>query len=173
MKYLEHRRHSIRHKPGIHLNRDGVKLARKVGESMGDFDYVVTSTIERAWETALVMGYAVDEMRPELIVFGEDVNKELMMETTFSGLKSKYTEKKVIRDYTDFQLHFIKQILNKIEDEQSLLLVSHGLIIDLPLFVMFPQDDPTKWGSIFSYCEGYKVRYDGEKYLDLELMRIS
>ncbi len=173
MKYLEHRRHSIREKPGPHLNHDGVKLARKVGDTMGEFDYVVTSMIKRTWETALVMGYAIDEMRPELIVFGDDVNRELMQETTFSGLKAKYDSEEVIREYAYFQLQFIKQMLNKIEDGKSLLIVSHGLIIDIPLLDMFPNDDHATWGSIFDYCEGYKVKYDGEKFLDLDLMRVN
>jgi hypothetical protein len=118
------------------------------------------------------MGYAIDEMRPELIVFGDDVNEELMEATSFSDLKSKYDQKQAVKEYAHFQLNFIYQMLNKIQDEQSLLLVSHGLIIDLPLVVMFPDENHGDWGEIFSYCEGYRVKYDGKQFFDLELLRV-
>ena len=45
MKTLEIRRHSIRSQPGEHLNQNGVILARLVGQNMGPFDRVVTSTL--------------------------------------------------------------------------------------------------------------------------------
>ena len=56
MRYLEHRRHSMRVQPGQHLNQAGVALARRVGETMGPFALVVTSTLPRAYETAIAMG---------------------------------------------------------------------------------------------------------------------
>lgn len=172
MKYLEHRRHSIREKSGPHLNQHGVNLARKVANPDQKFDYVVTSHIKRAWETSLVMGYAVNEMRPELFIYGEVINRELSMETTYKGLKLKYDRVKAIRDYAQFQINFIYQVLNKIMDEQSILMVSHGLIIDIPLLEMFPDANYDKWGEILNYCEGYKIKYDGEQFLDLEFLRI-
>jgi len=61
MKILEIRRHSIRSKPGDHLSQQGVALARKIGEGMGPFAFVTTSTLPRAFETAIAMGFAVDE----------------------------------------------------------------------------------------------------------------
>ena len=61
MKTIEIRRHSIRSNPGVHLNQQGVTLARLVGQNLGPFDRVVTSTLPRAFETALAMGFAVDE----------------------------------------------------------------------------------------------------------------
>jgi broad specificity phosphatase PhoE len=66
MRWLEVRRHSITKKstiraPGSHLSQEGVALARRVGSSLGLFAYVVTSASPRAIETALAMGYAVDD----------------------------------------------------------------------------------------------------------------
>jgi len=61
MKIIEIRRHSIRSKPGEHLSQQGVTLARLVGENLGPFDKVITSTLPRAFETAIAMGFAVDE----------------------------------------------------------------------------------------------------------------
>ena len=66
MRWLEVRRHSLTRKGtarghGSHLSAEGVALARKVGESMGPFAYVVTSVSPRAIETAIAMGFAVDD----------------------------------------------------------------------------------------------------------------
>ena len=61
MRYLEVRRHSKRVRPGQHLSQWGVLLARRVGDELGPFDRVVTSPLPRCIETAVAMGFAVDE----------------------------------------------------------------------------------------------------------------
>ena len=66
MRWLEVRRHSLTKKGaardrGSHLSAEGVALARFVGASLGPFARVVTSTSPRAIETALAMGFAVDD----------------------------------------------------------------------------------------------------------------
>ena len=61
MRTLEVRRHTMRSKPGAHLSQDGIELARLVGSTSGPFSLVVTSTIPRAVETAISMGFEVHE----------------------------------------------------------------------------------------------------------------
>jgi hypothetical protein len=66
MRWLEVRRHSHTKKDaaqsrGSHLSAEGVSLARLVGESLGPFALVVTSESPRAIETAVAMGFAVDD----------------------------------------------------------------------------------------------------------------
>ncbi len=46
---------------GSHLSASGVELARLVGMQLGAFGYVLTSASPRAIETAVAMGYAVDD----------------------------------------------------------------------------------------------------------------
>lgn len=58
---IVHRRHSITNEPYKHLSKEGITLAKNVGRFMGKFDYVLTSTATRAVETAVTMGYAIDE----------------------------------------------------------------------------------------------------------------
>ena len=76
MKTLEIRRHSIRSPLGDHLNQTGVTLARLVGQNIGPFDRVVTSTLPRAFETAIAMGFAVDEQNELMSTFGSAVESE-------------------------------------------------------------------------------------------------
>ena len=66
MRWLEVRRHSLTKKGaargrGSHLSAEGIALARLVGESLGPFARVVTSASPRAIETAVAMGFAVDD----------------------------------------------------------------------------------------------------------------
>ena len=76
MKILEIRRHSIRSPLSDHLNQTGVTLARLVGQNIGPFDRVITSTLPRAFETAIAMGFAVDEQNELLNTYGGAVEKE-------------------------------------------------------------------------------------------------
>src|SRR5512135_1360082 len=83
MKTLEVRRHSIRSRPGEHLNQSGVTLARLVGENLGPFDRVVTSSTPRAFETAIAMGFAVDEQVEWMSTYGDDVEREVPWPQSF------------------------------------------------------------------------------------------
>ncbi len=87
MRVVEHRRHTMRTKPGQHLSQAGVELARRVGEGMGRFDRVVTSRVPRAFETALAMGYAVDEQLEELSATPEGLAAELDWREGCSGFQ--------------------------------------------------------------------------------------
>ena len=65
MRTIDIRRHSYTKKgeargKGSHLSQPGIDLARKVGETLGPYDLVLTSLIPRTVETAIAMGYAVD-----------------------------------------------------------------------------------------------------------------
>ena len=84
MKYLELRRHSKRVIPGEHLSQTGVALARRVGEAMGPFDLVITSTLTRAFETAIAMGFAVQEQCEEFCSFGDAVNEAIRYPAPFA-----------------------------------------------------------------------------------------
>ena len=84
MKVIEIRRHSIRSKPGLHLNQSGVTLARLVGQNLGPFDRVITSTLSRAFETAIAMGFAVDEQIEAMSAYGDDVEAEVPWPQTFA-----------------------------------------------------------------------------------------
>src|SRR5947209_16043999 len=86
MRYLELRRHTMRTKPGQHLSQAGVSLARRVGEGLGPFQRVITSTLPRAFETALAMGFAVDEQHDLLGGMPGDVDEEIAWDAGFALL---------------------------------------------------------------------------------------
>ena len=90
MKYIQLRRHSHRNKPSQHLSQQGVELARRIGQTIGPFDLVVTSKVQRAVETAVAMGFAVDETNDEFSFFPEDIEKEINFESGFAAFAAAY-----------------------------------------------------------------------------------
>ena len=84
MRYLEVRRHAIRTQPGEHLSQAGVDLARRVGEGMGPFDRVVTTLAPRAFETAIAMGFAVDEQSGEFPMMDEAGEAEVAWDSGYA-----------------------------------------------------------------------------------------
>ena len=66
MRTIEIRRHCYTKKgdargKGSHLSAAGVAQARRIGVEIGPFNLVVTSHIPRTLETAIAMGFAVDD----------------------------------------------------------------------------------------------------------------
>ena len=85
MRTLEVRRHTMRRKPGQHLSQDGIELARLVGKTSGPFSLVVTSHIPRAIETAIAMGFEVDETNEFLAHIPLDVLTSAQWPSPFSS----------------------------------------------------------------------------------------
>ena len=67
MRTLEVRRHAYTKRGaargrGSHLSQEGIEQARSIGVSMGPFGYVTASLAPRTLETAIALGYAVDDL---------------------------------------------------------------------------------------------------------------
>ena len=61
---------------GSSLGQAGVELARWVGAGLGPFDYVVASDVPRTGETAIAMGFAVNEIVDMGAGFWDDAQAE-------------------------------------------------------------------------------------------------
>ena len=172
MKTLEIRRHSIRTLSGDHLNQTGVTLARLVGQNVGPFDRVVTSTLPRAFETAIAMGFAVDEQNELMNTYGRDVEREIPWPQPFSvyaaavqrGASAKYANK--LKEY-------FAGIMNYIAEGRSALAVNHGGVVELSVVGCLPHIDFSSWGDAVSYCEGARLFWDDGKFVNAEVLRIN
>ena len=61
MRAIERRRHTMRVKPGDTFPKRASTSRGAFGETMEPYELVVTSPVARAFETAIAMGFAVDE----------------------------------------------------------------------------------------------------------------
>ena len=150
MKYLIHIRHSTRYQPGNNLNQEGVDLAIRGANrfeiAKSSIDYTITSKIARAIQTAVAMGISVNETCDELWEYG-------------GGLTVSEIQKDV--KLKNNMLLFMNESIAKIEDGQTLLMVSHGGVVASSLLSCVEGTELSHLVPWFSYCEGFKLKFDG------------
>ena len=173
MKTIEVRRHSIRSRPGDHLNQPGVKLARLVGQNLGPFDRVVTSKLPRAIETAIAMGFAPDELNETMSTYTIDVEREAPWPLSCAGYAEVVRNGGAAARYADQLVAVYTKLANYLMDGRAALVVNHGGILEMGAVACLPDADHIAWGSHFDYCEGIRLFWDNDKFVDGEILRIS
>jgi broad specificity phosphatase PhoE len=173
MKTLEIRRHSIRSIPGDHLNQEGVSLARQVGEGLGPFDRVVTSTLPRAFETALAMGFAVDEQVALMSTYGASVEGEVPWPQPFASYARAFRRGSASQWYAGQLAEYYAVLANRLADGRAALVINHGGVLELGVVACFPSANYESWGDAVSYCEGARLFWDDGKFVKAEVLRIQ
>ena len=173
MKTIEIRRHSIRSKPGDHLNQQGITLARLVGENLGPFDRVITSTLPRAFETAIAMGFAVDEQIELMSTYGNDIEREAPWPLSCAGYAEVVRKGGAAARYADQLVVVYTKLANYLADGRAALVINHGGVAELGAVACLPNADHFAWGSHFEPCEGIRLFWDDGKFVDGEILRVS
>lgn len=173
MKTIEIRRHSIRSKPGQHLSQQGVTLARLVGQNLGPFDRVVTSTLPRAFETALAMGFAVDEENELMSTYGPDVESEVPWPSTLSEYVKTVRKDSAAARYANQLVDAYHQLADYLAEGRAALVINHGGVLELGAVACLPDADHESWGPYFGYCEGVRLFCDNGKFVNAEILRVS
>ena len=173
MKTIEIRRHSIRSKPGDHLNQQGVTLARLVGQNLGPFDRVITSTLPRAFETAIAMGFAVDEQNELMSTYGNEVEHEAPWPLSCAGYAEVIRKGGVAARYANQLAAIYFKLADYLADGRSALVVNHGGVAEMGAVACLPDADHFVWGSHFECCEGVRLFYEDGKFVNAEILRVS
>jgi broad specificity phosphatase PhoE len=172
VKTLEIRRHSIRSPFGDHLNQTGVTLARLVGQNIGPFDRVVTSTLPRAFETAVAMGFAVDEQNELMSTYGSAVSNEAPWPQPFYNYSGITKQEGVAARYAKKLAKYYAGIMEFISEGRSALVINHGGVVELGVVGCLPDADFSNWGDSVDYCEGARLYWD-DKFIRAEVLRVS
>lgn len=173
MKTIEIRRHSIRSNPGVHLNQQGVTLARLVGENLGPFDRVITSTLPRAFETAIAMGFAVDEQNELMSSYGDGVEREARWPRSLAGYAEAVREGRAAAKYARQLADVYAKLAGFLAQGRSALVVNHGGVAELGAVACLPLADHATWGSHFEYCEGIRLFWEDGKFVNGEVLRVA
>jgi broad specificity phosphatase PhoE len=173
MKTIEIHRHSIRSKPGDHLNQAGVSLARRVGEGMGPFDYVVTSTLPRAFETAIAMGFAVNKQIEWMGTYAADVEREVPWPQSFAVYARVIRRGGAAAQYARQLATYYLQLANGLDEDRAALVINHGGVVEMGVVASFPNADYESWGQAVDYCEGAKLYWKDGTCVNAELLRIT
>lgn len=173
MKTIEVRRHSMRSKPGPHLNQSGVTLARFVGQNLGPFDRVVTSTLPRAFETAIAMGFAVDEQVESMSTYGDEVEYEVPWPQSFAAYAKAVRQGGAAARYANQLASYYARLADYLADGRAALVINHGGVLELGVTASFPNADYESWGEAADYCEGARLYWEAGKYVNAEILRVS
>ncbi|HET6595410.1 MAG TPA: hypothetical protein VFG81_07290 [Anaerolineales bacterium] len=173
MKTIEIRRHSIRAKPGDHLSQQGVTLARRIGENVGPFERVVTSALPRAFETAIAMGFAVDEQLELMNTYGIDAEREVPWPQAFAVYAKAVKRGKGAAWYAEKLAAYYASLANALNDNGAALVINHGGVVELGIVASFPDADYETWGEAADYCEGARLFWQDGKFVDAQLLRVS
>jgi len=184
MRTIEIRRHSYTKKgdargKGSHISAHGVALAREIGNHIGPFDLVLTSHIPRAMETAIAMGFAVDEQLESLGDFPTEVIEEIGhherwdWEHPFSTFAQLVDRGGPMARMGKRQQEAWMNALESTPANGSVLVISHGRIIESGLVTCVPRGDFASWGAPFGHCEGVKMNYAGGRFSDVQFRRVA
>ena len=173
MKTIEIRRHSIRSKPGDHLNQAGVSLARRVGEGMGPFGRVVTSTLPRAFETAVAMGFAVNGQSELMSMYGADVEREVRWPQPFAAYARAVRRGGSAQSYAMQLAAYYARLTEYLDDNGAALVINHGGVVEMGVTASFPDADYESWGEAAWYCEGARLYWEDGKFVNAELLRVQ
>ena len=179
MNTLEIRRHSFRkHGAGSQLSQEGVDYARRLGASIGPFARVVTSVVPRARETAIAMGFAVDE---EIVTLASDEDMYAEIEANrwweaaqpFAALAKLVAAKGPTWRYGHALVALWRDILTALPDGAAALVIAHSGELEIALVACFPAADHTAWGVPFGPCEGARLLFDGNpaRFTKVEILR--
>lgn len=159
--------------PGTHLSQEGVSLARRVGQDMGPFERVVTSTLPRAFETAIAMGFAVDEQSELMSSYGDYVEQEVPWPQPFAMYAKAVRRDKAAARYAYQLAEYYAGLAEALPEGQAALVINHGGVVELGVVASFRDAEYESWGGPVSYCEGARLLWEDGKFVKAELLRVS
>jgi broad specificity phosphatase PhoE len=185
VREVEVRRHAPTKKSGrgirSSLGQPGILQARRLEADLGPFAYVVASDVARTAETAIATGFAVDEV----VDMGAEVWEAAQIEKGGLHAHWEWGAAAFLR-YAELvaeggphavlarrQAEIWAQARDRIPDGGRALVVSHGGLIEPGVVQACPHGDFTGWGKPFAHLEGVRVIYDGDKVVDVELLRLA
>ena len=172
MKIIEIRRHSIRSSLSDHLNQKGVTLARVVGQNIGPFERVITSTLPRAFETAIAMGFAVDEQNELMNTYGRNVEMEAPWPQPFVNYDEIIKQEGAAAKYAQKLAQYYASVMDATSEGGSALVINHGGVVELSVVGCVPNIDFSTWGDSVEYCEGARLFWE-DKFVHAEVLRVN
>ena len=179
MRWLEIRRHALTKKGeargrGSHLSAEGVALARAVGACLGPFAKVVASPVPRTAETALAMGFAVDDIvdLPSGYVPGLlDHHAQWSWPHPYARYAELIAQGGAVAHIAATIRTALIRIVAAVPDGSAALLISHGGTIEPALVACLPDADHTSWGAALSHLDGARLTFDNGTFVDIQLRR--
>jgi broad specificity phosphatase PhoE len=157
-----------------HLSVEGVRQARAMGASLPQMCYVVVGDQARHLETAIAMGYAVDEQVswPSGYVEGEVAHHDQWKwDQPFARYTELLSNGGRLREVAEEHLGHWRRILTHVPEDGSGLIVSSGGSIEPVLVAAFPHRDHAGWGAALYHLESAVITADRAMFSAIRFLR--
>ncbi|GAB2466766.1 phosphoglycerate mutase family protein [Streptosporangium sandarakinum] len=180
MRWLDVRRHSLTKKGamrgrGSHLSADGIALARFIGSGVGPYERVVTGSSPRAVETAVAMGFAVDDTveMPSGYV-SEEIPRHAQWDWAepYRQIADIIRKGRTAAAVAETHRAIWAETVNGVAEGGSALLVGHGGAIELALVACLPDAPHDTWGTPFAHCDGVRLGFTDGHFVSVEFHRV-
>jgi broad specificity phosphatase PhoE len=183
MKTVEIRRHSIRGE-GKALSPFGLQLAREARSSLaGQYTLVVSGPKRRCRETVEAFGFKryLIEGRLSPLDYRPFREFEKRIEKTRRKRKLSWIEAAfkvpetvpLLREAAKEALKTVGDIASFLGEDERALAVTHGDFPELAALLAFPSFDLKHLGRPLSFCEGVALRFEGEKLVLADVLRLA
>ena len=170
MRYIEHRRHSIRDASG-HLSQHGVTLARRVGATIGPFEMTFTSPKPRAFETAIAMGCAVEDQLDVLAEWTDDIS-DAADHGGFAAVGALVRGNGAAAKVARASRRALFDIARSLGDGRAALVVSHSGVVEGSVMACMPGLDGLALGHGVGYCEGVRLAFEQDDFVSALILRV-
>lgn len=152
-------------------------MARTIGSTLGPFDRVVVSDVPRTMETALVMGFSVNEVIATS--HGDGIwdafckHDHWAWTEPFVRYRDLIKESRALAELGQTLVECWTNVLESASSSASVLVISHGHLMEVAFVTCFEDRDLAKIGPAFSHGEGFRVTYDNGQFNDFEILRVG
>jgi broad specificity phosphatase PhoE len=171
MKLIEIRRHALRRKPGPNLTQAGVDVARGIGQAQPRFQRVITSTVPRAVQTAVAMGWAVDEEVELLTTYGQAIEDVLPWPQPFAAYAAA-RDLPMVTQYLERLAAFYHKLLASLPEGGAALVVNHGGVAEMSAIACCPDTSAWDGEPHLECCEGVRLSWDHAECNSVEILRV-
>lgn len=167
-RLVELRRHALTKKGdgrgrGSHVSQAGVDAARAEGARLQWVRYVAVSESPRTLETALAMGFAVDDV---VGIAGANVTGEVGFHEWWDWpdpwrvYSERIKSRPKLAAFAEAQLAIVRQAVSRVSHGEAALLIGHGGWIEPTVVAALGADRVEYWGPSFDHLEGLTLSED-------------
>lgn len=147
-------------------------MCEKLARSAPKYMLVVSSPLPRAKETAQRIAGRLDAVEPALLPDLGGQAAQLFGEMrTLADWARLLGRDETARKFADEQLPAWARIASRVRDDERVLAVSHGGIVDLPAVALMKKFGMAIDVPAFGYGEGVRITYRNKEAAALEILR--
>jgi hypothetical protein len=143
---------------------------------MGPFARVVTSPSPWTFETAIAMGFAVDERYlpvPLTEAEWDALDQVMPPGTPFAVRAQTLSTAPLGRGFADALREQWASLASRMRDQECILVITHGGYVDNSAVACLPDAPHATWGDCFAHCGGIRLAYEQGRFAGGAVLRVS